>query len=42
VTLNAIHRNGGAMGRAYTLKEAFRAIFDHDLDPATAEELLDR
>jgi transposase len=40
VTLNAIRRNGGAMWRAYTLKEAFRAIFDHDLDPA--EELLDR
>ena len=40
MTLNAIRRNGGAMWRAYTLKEAFRAIFDHDLDPA--EELLDR
>lgn len=41
-TLTAIRRNGGAIWRAYRLKEAFRAIFDHDLEPDDAIELLDQ
>lgn len=42
VTLAAIRRNGGAMWRAYTLKEALRAIFAGDLTEADAAHLLDR
>lgn len=41
-TLTAIRRNGGAMWRAYQLKEAMRAIFDADLDIDDAAMLLDR
>lgn len=42
VTLAAVRRNGGAMWRAYTLKEALRAIFAGDLTEADAGHLLDR
>lgn len=42
VTLAAIRRNGGQMWRAYTLKEALRAIFAGDLNVNDAGELLDR
>ncbi|MFP5486858.1 MAG: ISL3 family transposase [Acidimicrobiia bacterium] len=42
VTLAAIRRNGGAMWRAYTLKEALRAIFAGDLTDTDAGHLLDR
>lgn len=42
VTLAAIRRNGGAMWRAYTLKEALRAIFAGDLNVDDAAELIDR
>jgi transposase len=41
-TLAAIRRNGGTMWRAYTLKEALRAIFAGDLNVDEAGELLDR
>jgi transposase len=41
-TLTAIRRNGGAMWRAYKLKEALRAIFAGDLDETEAGDLLDR
>jgi len=41
-TLRKLRRRGGDIWRAYTLKEAFRAIFDGDLDPATATTLIDR
>lgn len=41
-TLQGIRRNGGAAWRAYQLKEALRAVFDHDIDAETAAELLDR
>jgi transposase len=41
-TLAAIRRNGGTMWRAYQLKEALRAIFAGDLNPADASHLLDR
>ena len=41
-TLERIRRTGGAMWRAYQLKEALRAIFAGDLDAATTIELLDR
>lgn len=39
-TLREIRRNGGAMWRAYQLKEAGREIFAGDLTPERAEELL--
>lgn len=42
VTLTAIRRHGGTMWRAYTLKEALRAIFAGDLNVDAAGELLDR
>jgi transposase len=41
-TLAGIRRHGGAMWRAYQLKEAIRAVFDGDLDAAETMELLDR
>ena len=42
VTLAAVRRNGGAMWRAYTLKEALRALFAGDLNETDAGGLLDR
>jgi transposase len=41
-TLERIRRTGGAMWRAYQLKEALRAIFVGDLDAEATMELLDR
>ena len=41
-TLTAIRRNGGAMWRAYQLKEALRAIFSPDVTETEADELLER
>lgn len=41
-TLRRLRRRGGELWRAYTLKEAFREIFDGDLDPDDAEALIDR
>jgi len=41
-TLRKLKRRGGDVWRAYTLKEAFRAIFAGDLDPDTVAELIDR
>jgi transposase len=41
-TLRRLKRRGGDVWRAYTLKEAFRAIFTGDLDPDTVTELIDR
>ena len=41
-TLRKLKRRGGDLWRAYTLKEAFRAVFAGDLDPDTVIELLDR
>lgn len=41
-TLKAIKANGGALWRAYKLKEALRAIFAGDLEPGQAMQLLDR
>lgn len=40
--LAAIRRTGNAVWRAYACKEALRALYDHDLDPTDAPELLDR
>jgi len=40
--LTAIRRSGGAVWRAYKGKEALRAIFAGDLDPAEVAGLLDR
>jgi transposase len=40
--LRKLKRRGGDVWRAYTLKEAFRAIFAGDLDPDHASELIDR
>jgi transposase len=40
--LRKLKRRGGDLWRAYTLKEAFRAIFAGDLDTATVTELIDR
>jgi transposase len=42
VTLRKLKRRGGDVWRAYTLKEAFRAIFAGDLDTDTVAELIDR
>ncbi|MDX2382031.1 MAG: ISL3 family transposase [Acidimicrobiia bacterium] len=42
VTLTAIRRNGGAMWRAYKLKEALRAIFAGDLTETEASDMIDR
>ena len=41
-TLRRLKRRGGDVWRAYTLKEAFRAIFAGDLDPDGVAELIDR
>jgi transposase len=41
-TLRKLKRRGGDVWRAYTLKEAFRAIFAGDLTPAAVAELIDR
>jgi transposase len=41
-TLRKLKRRGGDVWRAYTLKEAFRAIFAGDLTPETVAELIDR
>lgn len=41
-TLRSLRRHGGQVWRAYTLKEAFRAIFGDDLDAEDVETLLDR
>jgi transposase len=41
-TLRRLRRRGGDVWRAYTLKEAFRAIFDGDLDATTVTALIDR
>ncbi|WP_448072598.1 ISL3 family transposase [Georgenia yuyongxinii] len=42
VTLRRLRRRGGAVWRAYGLKEAFRAIFAGDLDTAQTAAMLDR
>ncbi len=41
-TLRKLRRRGGDVWRAYSLKEAFRAIFDGDLNLTVVTELLDR
>jgi transposase len=41
-TLRKLRRRGGELWRAYTLREAFRAIFAGDLDPDEVTELIDR
>ena len=41
-TLRKLKRAGGAVWRAYTLKEALRAVFDHALDTLDVAILLDR
>ena len=41
-TLRKLRRRGGDVWRAYTLKEAFRAIFAGDLTVEAAAELIDR
>ncbi|MGH3678775.1 MAG: ISL3 family transposase [Natronosporangium sp.] len=41
-TLRKLKRRGGDVWRAYTLKEAFRAIFAGDLTPDAVAELIDR
>jgi transposase len=41
-TLRQLRRRGGDLWRAYSLKEAFRAIFAGDLDPDQCAELIDR
>jgi transposase len=41
-TLRKLRRKGGELWRAYTLKEALRAIFAGDLDQAEVAGLLDR
>ncbi len=41
-TLRRLKRRGGDLWRAYSLKEALRAIFAGDLDEAEVKELLDR
>lgn len=41
-TLRKLKRRGGDVWRAYTLKEAFRAVFAGDLDTHTVIELIDR
>lgn len=41
-TLRKLRRRGGDVWRAYTLKEAFRAIFAGDLDTTTVTTLIDR
>ena len=41
-TLRKLRRRGGDLWRAYSLKEAFRAIFAGDLDPDQTATLIDR
>jgi transposase len=41
-TLRKLRRRGGELWRAYSLKEAFRAIFAGDLDSDQAATMLDR
>ncbi len=41
-TLRKLRRRGGEIWRAYSLKEAFRAIVTGDLDPDDVEALIDR
>lgn len=41
-TLRRVRRRGGALWRAYALKEAVRAIFAGDLDESEVAHLLDR
>lgn len=41
-TLRKLKRRGGDLWRAYTLKEAFRAIFAGDLTTKAVEEPIDR
>jgi transposase len=41
-TLRKLKRRGGDVWRAYTLKEAFRAIFAGDLTAEAVQELIDR
>jgi transposase len=41
-TLRKLRRRGGDVWRAYSLKEAFRAIFDGDLDANAVTALIDR
>ncbi len=41
-TLRKVKRRGGQVWRAYTLKEAFRAIFAGDLNLDQVTELIDR
>jgi len=41
-TLRRLRRHGGAVWRAYTLKEALRAVFHGDLTPEEVGQLLDR
>lgn len=41
-TLREMKRSGGVLWRAYQLKEALRAVFAGDLDPAAVAHLLDR
>jgi transposase len=41
-TLRELRHRGGDLWRAYTLKEAFRAIFAGDLDPTQVPALIDR
>ena len=41
-TLRKLRRRGGALWRAYTLKEALRAVFAGDLDDTDIAMLLDR
>ena len=40
--LASIRRTRGGIWRAYEMKEQFRAIFDHDLDPTDASAMLDQ
>jgi len=41
-TLKSLRRNGGALWRAYQLKEALRAVFAGDLNPDQVMDLLTR
>jgi transposase len=41
-TLREIKKSGGALWRAYQLKESLRAVFAGDLDTETTNDLLDR
>jgi transposase len=41
-TLREIKRSGGALWRAYQLKESLRAVFAGDLDPTDTSVMVDR